>query len=62
MAKPTRLPLRGAAVVELLKRKWERELDYKLKKELDECVGDLPLIETAATSGIPPVRDAGYKH
>jgi nuclear transport factor 2 (NTF2) superfamily protein len=44
MAKPTRLPLRGAAVVELLKRKWERELDYKLKKELDECVGDLALV------------------
>jgi hypothetical protein len=31
-------------------------------KTLNECFGDLLLIETAATIGHSPVRDADYKH
>ena len=34
MAQPYRICKREGTVKEFLKRKWEKELDYKLKKEL----------------------------
>jgi nuclear transport factor 2 (NTF2) superfamily protein len=34
MAQPLRIPPRAAQVVEFLRRKWNKELDYRLKKEL----------------------------